>query len=80
MEAIDIQKKNLIKKILAVPNERILLELDDFLNTFGAEQEIVYTSVEQKKAINQGLADIKKGDFYSEEELDRTDLQWLNEK
>ncbi len=80
METIDIQRKNLIKKILAVPNERILFELDNLLNKFETKYDIVYTSIEQKKAINQGLADIRKGDFYSEEELDSIDLQWLNEK
>ena len=80
MEAIDIHKNNLIKKILAVPNERILFELENLLNRFETQQEIVYTSTEQKKAINQGLADIKNGDFYAEEELDNIDLQLLNEK
>lgn len=80
METIDIQRKNLIKKILAVPNERILFELDNLLNKFETKQEIVYTSIEQRKAINQGLADLRKGDCYSQEELDSIDLQWLNEK
>lgn len=80
MTTIDIQKNNLIKKILAVPNEGILAELDNLLNNFMSKQEIVATSSDQKKAIKQGLADIKNGDFYSQEQIDNMDLQWLNEK
>lgn len=80
MTTIDIQKTNLIEKILAIPNSEILLELDSVLNNFMSKQQIIITTNDQKKSIKQGITDIKNGDFFSQTEANKMDLQWLNEK
>ena len=79
MASIDTHKTALIKRILEVNNQKILTSIDLFLNN-NSSNEIITASVEQKKSILQGIKDIKSGNFYSQEEIDEKDLQWLNEK
>ena len=79
MASIDTHKTALIKRILEVNNQKILTSIDLFLNN-NSSNEIITASVEQKKSILQGIKDIKSGNFYSQEEIDKKDLQWLNEK
>lgn len=79
MASIDTHKTALIKRILEVNNQKILTSIDLFLNN-NSSNEIITASVEQKKSILQGIKDIENGNFYSQEEIDKKDLQWLNEK
>jgi predicted transcriptional regulator len=58
----------------------MLVALDDLLNSLNVS-EIQYTTTEsQKQAILQGINDMDNGNCFTQEEIDRLDLEWLNEK
>ena len=76
MAAIDLYKTRLIQKILEIPNEQMLVSVENFVDSF-TKKEIITTDKNQKKAIYQGLEDIKNGNFYTQEEVDKMDMEWL---
>jgi predicted transcriptional regulator len=80
MISIDSHKRKIIERIQGIDNERMLIALDDLLNSLNVS-EIKYTTTEsQKQAILQGINDIDNGNYFTQEEIDRLDLEWLNEK
>lgn len=79
MATIEQHKTQLIQRILDIPNESILLAIDNLLNTLAPKNSIS-TSANEKKAILKGISDIKKGDCFSQETIDKMDLEWLKEK
>lgn len=76
MATIDLYKTRLIQKILEIPNEQMLVSVENFVDSF-TKKEIITTDKNQKKAIHQGLEDIKNGNFYTQEEVDKMDMEWL---
>ena len=60
-------------------DEKTLLAIDNLLNSLSTKVSVTTTSNE-KKAIFQGISEIEKGDFFSQETIDQMDLQWLKEK
>jgi predicted transcriptional regulator len=80
MIPIDSHKRKIIERIQGIDNERMLVALDNLLNSLNVS-EIQYTTTEsQKQAILQGINDIDNGNYFTQEEIDRLDLEWLNEK
>lgn len=79
MATIDSHKTRLIKRILEIPNENVLDSIDNLLDSFSVDA-IITTNEIQKKAIFQGIKDIEEGNYYSQEEIDKMDLEWLNGK
>ena len=76
MAAIDLYKHRLLQKILEIPHEQMLVSVENFVDSFTTK-EIITTDKNQKKAIYQGLEDIKNGNFYTQEEVDKMDMEWL---
>ena len=76
MATIDTHKTKLIQRILQIPSEKILTSIDNLIDSY-TNTEVVTTNKNQKKAIHQGIEDIKNGNFYTQAEVDNMDKEWL---
>jgi hypothetical protein len=76
MATIDTHKTKLIQKILQIPSENILVSIDNLIDSY-TNKEILGTTKNQRKVINQGIEDIKNGDFYTQDTMDEMDKEWL---
>jgi uncharacterized protein YjcR len=76
MATIDTHKTRLIQRILEIPSEKILVSIENLIDSY-TKKEVVVTNKNQKKAIHQGIEDIKNGDFYTQEEVEKMDSEWL---
>ena len=80
MASVEKLKTNLIDKILAIKSEDFLITLDNLVTKNQHSEEVMKLSPSQKKMIEMGLSDVKNENYISQEELDKNDLSWLNEK
>jgi predicted transcriptional regulator len=80
MISIDTHKRKIIERIQSIDNERMLVILDDVLNSLNLSEIKYATNDSQKQAILQGIKDIDNGNYFTQEEIDRLDLEWLNGK
>ena len=80
MASVENLRNNLINKILAIRSEDFLEALDNLVSSSNQANEPISLNQSQKEMLMMGLNDVKNGNLISQEELDKTDLQWLNEK
>ena len=78
MEALEIKRK-LIEEINSSNNKGLLEELYHFLNLENNFQETYKLSDDQKMIIEEARAQIKKGDYLTNDEANENIDQWLNE-
>ena len=76
MTTIDL-KKRVMKKIENL-NEDYVLEEVLALIEFETSSESIKLSSEQKSAIDEARTQIKRGEVYTNEEVDNEIDQWLN--
>jgi len=79
MESLKEYRSDLIKRISAIENKEFLKSIENFLNDYQ-EPPVYKTTDSEKKAIFQGVNEIQNGNYFSQEEIDAKDLQWLSEK
>jgi hypothetical protein len=77
MNALENIKNNLIDRILATKNERLLEALNGIFDSTQAE-EIISLSSEQIEMLSMSEKDIQDGNFISESELKKRDSKWLS--
>lgn len=77
MSNLETIKHNLIDKILASSNEKILTAINNILET-NDKKGLVTLSTEQIKILEMSINDISNGDFISEDELEKSDSKWMN--
>ncbi len=74
-------KEKLIEKILHIDDESIL---EDIMYMVDLELDLIGEEVkltdEQKKFIDEGIKDIKEGNLFSHEEVQRKTKEWLKNK
>jgi len=77
MTTLEILKSSLIDKIIATKNEKLLHAL---VNIFESTQpeETIQLSLKQIEMLMMSEDDIKHEKLVSEDELRKTDLEWLN--
>lgn len=80
MITLDVYKQKLMQQIQIITNEEALTEIDVLISSLLKKEAFYITNSEQKKAILSGLNDFEKGDCFTQEEIDKQDLEWLNEK
>ena len=78
MATIDKIRNNLIDKIISIKDKEILEALDKLVSS--RESNIVELTDEQKEMLQMSEADIKKGRFISQNEMNKRNLEWLNER
>ena len=80
MATIDKIRNRVIDKILSIRNKEFLETLDKLISSNESESDIVKLSVEQKKMLQMSEEDIENGRLVSQDEMDKRNHKWLNEK
>jgi hypothetical protein len=79
MASIEIIKTRLIDKILASSNQGLLEAIDSiFTHTQDAADEVYELTSEQIEMLMMSEEDIKYGRLITQEELDKSDKEWLS--
>jgi hypothetical protein len=73
-------KHRLIDKILSSKNETLLSRIDQLMESSTSEEDEVTLTEEQKRMLKMSDQDIEEGEFISQRELNRDDIEWLREK
>jgi hypothetical protein len=78
MTSIEIIRTRLIDKILASSNQGLLEAIDSLFTTSqDAADEVYELTSEQIEMLMMSEEDIKYGRLITQEELDKTDKEWL---
>ncbi|MDO9594693.1 MAG: hypothetical protein Q7J19_06840 [Lutibacter sp.] len=77
MTGIETIKNNLIDRILATRNEKLLQAISNIFESTQSD-DMVSLSSEQIEMLLMSEKDIETGNFISESELDESDSKWLN--
>jgi hypothetical protein len=77
MTGIDSIKNNLIDRILATRNEKLLKAISNIFESTQTDNIVSLTS-EQIEMLLMSDKDIKSGNIISESELNDADSKWLN--
>ena len=77
MTALDIIKSNLIDRIIATNNEKLLNAIDIIFESTQSEEKVKLSS-EQIEMLMMSENDIECGKLISEDELRKSDIEWLN--
>lgn len=78
MATIDKIRNNLIDKIISIRDKEILEALDKLVSL--SESDIVELTNEQKEMLQMSEVDIEKGRLISQDEMNKRNLEWLNER
>ena len=78
MTAIDSIKNNLIDRILATRNEKLLTAISNIFESTQSTNETVALSSQHIEMLLMSEKDIQNGDIISESDLNNSDLEWLN--
>ncbi len=77
MTGIETIKNNLIDRILATRNEKLLQAISNIFESTQTD-DIVSLSSEQIEMLLMSEKDIENGNLISESELNESDSKWLN--
>lgn len=77
MTATDNIRNSIIDKLLTISNKDYLSALHQLVSKSSLNDEVIQLSESQLLMLNMSEDDIKNGRFTSQEELDKTDLEWL---
>ncbi len=77
MTGLENIKNNLIDRILATKNEKLLKAISNIFDSTQREEIMSLTS-EQIEMLVMSEKDIENGNLVSESELNKTDSEWLN--
>ena len=78
MATIDKIRNNLIDKIISIRDKEFLEALDKLVSS--STSSIVELTEEQKEMLQLSEADIKYGRLISQDEMNKRNLEWLNER
>ncbi|AOW17423.1 hypothetical protein LPB03_08080 [Polaribacter vadi] len=77
MNTLNNLKNNLISRIVATENEKLLNVIISIFEVSKSEEKTTFSS-EQLEMLKMSEEDIKYGRLYSEEEVDKLDAEWMN--
>lgn len=77
METVDNIRNGIVDKLLTISNKDYLIALFQVLKNSTSEQDIVKLSEEQILMLNLSESDIKNGRLIPQNQLDKTDQEWL---
>jgi len=77
MDSTDILRNNIIDKLLTITNKDYLSALYKLINVNSADKNTVALTDEQVLMLQLSDKDIKEGKLISQNQLNKTDLQWL---
>lgn len=76
---IDTIRNNIIDKLLTISNKEYLSALYKLLETSSIDSDVVKLSDEQILMLQLSDKDIEKNKLITQEELDKTDEEWLKQ-
>lgn len=77
MPGVDALRNKVIDRIMAINNIKLLLAIDEILETIGLEEQIVLSS-RQIDMLMMSEAEIGRGEILSQADLDKLDEEWLS--
>ena len=77
MRAVDNLRNNIIDKLLTISNKDYLSALNQLIEKSSVDNDIVKLTEEQILMLNMSDEDIKNNRYISQNELDKSDLEWL---
>jgi hypothetical protein len=80
MSQVDIIRNGLIDKLLAISDKEYLLALSRLVESSAVNNEKIKFTPDQLLMLKMSENDISNGRVISQEELDKSDLTWLNEQ
>jgi hypothetical protein len=80
MSQADIIRNGLIDKLLAISDKEYLLALSRLVESSAVNNEKIKFTSDQLLMLKMSENDISNGRVISQEELDKSDLKWLNEQ
>ncbi len=80
MDSVDKIRNGLIDKILSVKNIDFLIALDKIITSSVLDSDRVELTEEQKLILKMSEDDIEKGRLISQKEMNKRNLEWLNDK
>jgi hypothetical protein len=79
MATVDTLRNDLIDKLLSISNKDYLQALNKLVENSSSAQEKVQLTEEQILMLQLSDDDIKAGRLTSQQDLDKSDLEWLKE-
>jgi hypothetical protein len=80
MSQADIIRNGIIDKLLAISDKEYLLALSRLVESSSVNNEKIKFTPEQLLMLQMSENDIVNGRVLTQEELDKSDLKWLNEQ
>jgi len=77
MRTVDNLRNNIIDKLLTISNKDYLSALDQLIEKSSVDKDFIKLSDDQILMLNMSDEDIKNHRYISQDELDKTDLEWL---
>ena len=77
MTTLDILRNSLIDRIIATNNEKLLSAIANIFESTQVEEKVQLSS-EQIEMLIMSEKDIKSEKLISDDDLRKTDLEWLN--
>ena len=77
MTTVDNIRNSIIDKLLTISNKDYLKALDQLINKSSVDKDKIHLSEDQILMLNMSDDDIKNNRVFSQEELDKSDLEWL---
>jgi hypothetical protein len=77
MTRADILRNNIIDKLLTISNQDYLSALYQLIEKSSVDNDIVKLSDEQILMLKLSDKDIEAGKLISQDDLDKSDIQWL---
>lgn len=78
MDTVKEIRNNLIDKILTIKNKKFLLALDDLISSSSIDDDTLNLSEAQIEMLKMSEEDIKYGRLITQEQMDKENLEWLN--
>ncbi len=79
MNRADILRNSIIDKLLTISDKDYLAALHQLLENSSIDNDLVKLSEEQILMLKLSDRDIEDGKLMSQDELDKSDVQWLKE-
>ncbi len=80
MAQVDVIRNGIIDKLLAISDKDYLLAILRLVDKSAVEDEKIKLTKEQKLMLEMSEEDIQNGRIISQTDLDKNDLELLNEK
>lgn len=77
MATIDNLRNSIIDQLLTISNEQYLSALHHLVEKTAVENDVVQLTESQVSMLRLSERDIANGNLISQEQLDKSDLEWL---